>query len=82
MCRHTLVKQIDALYQTMVKDLKDQMSKHDHICITADLWTGDNRGDTYMMSTKCWVFLKFPPTVVDCLFQNLMHCVPAKFGHF
>ena len=43
MCRQTVVKQIDDLYGAMIKDLKDEMSKYEYICITADLWTGDNR---------------------------------------
>ena len=43
MSRKTLVKQIDDLYGAMVDGLKDELSKHEFICITADLWTGSKR---------------------------------------
>ena len=56
MCRKTLTKHIDTLYKDMVDGLKEELAKHDYICITADLWTGDNRYECEIDDTQRNIF--------------------------
>ena len=44
MCSKTLKKHLDARFDLMKKDLRNEMAKTDYVCITADLWTGAKKG--------------------------------------
>ena len=44
MTRVTLMQRIDTKFSQSVNNLKEELSKIDYVCTTADLWTGAKRG--------------------------------------
>lgn len=54
--RQTLVRRIEDRYKFMRSTILNQLENVKYICITADGWTADGKGRSFLGMTAHWVY--------------------------